>query len=188
MRVVGPRAPLAAGAIIAPALHTLTDLLEWLDDGFSPVQLWLNYAAFLPLPAILVGLYAVQRPRIAPHGLLGALAYGFSFVYFAHTTLVALENGVPDYATLWAHLGLLYTVHGALMIAGGLAFGWATLRARVFPRWMPLVFLGGLGVNLVVALLPVPEIFQTVGTAVRNLGLIGMGWSLVGAADPGDDR
>lgn len=80
----------AAGAVIAPSLHTFTDGMEWLQGGFSPVQLWLNYLAFVPLPAIILGLYAIQRPRIAHLGLFGALLYGFSFIYFTHTSLLAL--------------------------------------------------------------------------------------------------
>src|SRR5262245_16149991 len=122
-------------AMAAPALHTLTDVIEWGQGGFSPAQLWLNYLAFVPLPAITIGLYAAQRPAIGGVGLAGALAYGYAFIYFAHTTLVALSTGAPDYETLWAALGSQYTVHGVIMIAGGAAFGWATLRAAVLPRW-----------------------------------------------------
>jgi hypothetical protein len=47
----------AAGAILAPILHSGIDVMEWLHGGFSPVQLWLNYLAFVPLPAIIPGLY-----------------------------------------------------------------------------------------------------------------------------------
>lgn len=169
----------AWGALLAPAVHTLTDVLEWAQGGFSPAQLWLNYLAFLPLPAVLLGLYAVQRPRISRLGLLGALLYGFAFVYFAHTTLLALSAGVRNYAQLWDRLGALYTVHGALMVAGGAAFGFATARAGVLPRWTAGVFLVGVGLNLVVALLPVPELLQTVGSGLRNAGLVGMGWAIL---------
>lgn len=165
-------------AIVAPALHSATDLIEWAQGGFSPAQLWLNYAAFIPLPAILIGLYAAQRPRIGRFGLVGALTYGYAFIYFAHTTLVAITTGAPDYETLWSGLGSMYTVHGAVMIIGGLAFGWASLRAGVLPRWTAGVFLLGLLVNAVLALLPVPDLLQTLGSALRNAGLIGMGWAI----------
>jgi len=165
----------AWGAILAPALHTLTDALEWAQGGFSSLQLWLNYVAFVPLPAILLGLYACQRPRISRLGLAGALLYGFAFVYFAYTTLYTLATEAATYEQLWDQLGPLYTAHGALMVAGGAAFGVATARAKVFPAWTWSLFLLGLGMNLVLALVPLPELLQTLGTTVRNAGLVGMG-------------
>ena len=104
-------------------------------------------------------------------------------MYFAHTTLFALSTDAPTYEELWAELGALYTFHGALMIVGGALFGFATLRARVLPGWTAYVFLLGLSVNLAVAFIPVPELFQTVGTLARNVGLIGMGLSVPAVAD-----
>ena len=160
-------------AMAAPALHTLTDLMEWTQGGFSQPQLWLNYVAFVPVPAILIGLYAAQRPRISGLGLAGALSYGFAFIYSAHTTLVAISTNAPDYEALWSGLGGMYTLHGAVMVAGGAAFGWATLQAAVLPRWTAVVFLAGVIVNLVLALLPAPDLLQTIGTTLRNVGLIG---------------
>lgn len=165
----------AAGAILAPALHSLTDVMEWVHGGFSPLQLWLNYLAFLPIPVVVLGLYVVQRPRISALGLAGAIGYGFAFIYFAHTTLLALEQSTTYYQRLWDQLGAEYTTHGILMILSGLAFGWATLRARVLPAWTAVLFLGGIALNLVVGLLPAPDILQTLGTALRNGGLVGMG-------------
>lgn len=165
----------AAGAIIAPMLHSLTDAMEVVQGGFSPWQLWLNYVAFLLVPAVALGLYAVQRPAITRPGLAGALMYGWAFIYFAHTTLLALHLGVPDYESLWRLLGTTYTVHGAMMVAGGLAFAGASWRAAVLPRGAVLLFATGLLLNLVLALVAFPEIMQTIGTAMRNVGLIWMG-------------
>jgi len=166
-------------AIVAPGLHLATDILEWANGGFSSLQLWLNYAAFLPMPFLLVGLYAAQLPQIRSVGLLGALLYGMAFVYFAHTTLYALRQGIPNYDALWAHLGPLYTVHGGLMVAGGLLFGAAALQASRVPRWAVLLFLFGIVLNLILALVPAPEILQTVGSTFRNLGLMGIGLGLL---------
>jgi hypothetical protein len=176
---LGTRRLIGWSAIVAPALHTLTDAIEWTQGGFSTPQLWLNYAAFIPLPAILIGLYAAQRPRIGRLGLAGALAYGYAFIYFAHTTLVAISTGAPDYETLWSGLGVMYTLHGAVMAAGGMAFGWATLRAAALPRWTAVAFLAGVVLNVVLGLLPVPDLLQTLGSALRNAGLVGMGWALI---------
>ncbi len=166
---------IAVGAMLAPAAHTVTDAMEWLNGGFTAPQLWLNYLAFLPIPAVLLGLYCVQRPQISRVGLAGALLYGFAFIYFAHTTLTAIAGHVANYDQLWDQLGKVYTVHGVAMLVGGAAFGWATIRARIFPAWTGWLFLGGLALNLLVGLLPVPDLLQTLGTTIRNAGLVTMG-------------
>jgi hypothetical protein len=165
----------AIGAVAAPLLHSSTDLLEWLQGGFSPLHLWLNYIAFLPVPAIMIGLYAVQRPRVSFPALVGAVLYGFAFMYFAFTTLFALESHVATYAELWSSLGRTYTLNGALMIAGGLLFGHATFIARVFPRWTAVLFMTGLALNLALTFADADDLYQTIGTAFRNAGLVAMG-------------
>jgi hypothetical protein len=64
------------------------------------------------------------------------------------------------------------------MVLGGLAFGWATLRGGALPAWTAVLFLAGVGANLVLALLPVPDLLQTLGSGLRNAGLAAMGWTL----------
>jgi hypothetical protein len=165
----------AIGAIGAPLLHSITDLMEWVQGGFSPLQLWLNYLAFLPIPAVMIGLYAAQRPRVSGVGLMGAVLYGFAFIYFSFTTLVAINDHSASYAQLWNRLGTTYTVHGGIMVAGGLLFGYASLKARVLPDWSLLLFLAGILLNPTLTFLDVDDMLQTAGTAFRNIGLIGMG-------------
>lgn len=165
----------ALTAVIAPGLHLLSDVLEWVNGGFSFFQLLVNYLGFLPMPFLMLGLYAVQFPRIGWVGLIGTLLYSIAFIYFTHTTLYSIEESIPDYETLWRRLGGVYTLHGGLMIVGGIFFGVASLKARVLWRAAVVVFLVGIGLNLVVGLMPVPELIQTVGSTVRNLGLVGVG-------------
>jgi hypothetical protein len=162
-------------ALVAPALHSVTDAMEWQQHGFSTVQLWLNYAAFLPMPWLLLGLYAVHDPRPNVLGLVGALLYGVAFTYFAHTTLYAIAEHVPSYEALWSRLGSLYTLHGAFMVLGGLLFAGSMLRQGWLPRWTLLLFGAGIVWNLLLALLPAPDILQTIGSAARNVGLMAMG-------------
>ena len=162
-------------AVVAPLLHSLTDAMEWYHHGFSDVQLWLNYVAFAPMPWLLLGLYAVHESELGLAGLAGALLHGVAFTYFSHTTLLALAEHVPTYEVLWQRLGLLYTVHGAFMVMGGLLFAIAAWRARELPRVAVGVFAAGLLLNLALAALPAPDILQTIGTACRNAGLIGVG-------------
>lgn len=168
-----------SAALAAPALHSLTDAMEWLHGGFSALQLWLNYLAFLPMPWLLLGLYAAHERRPNAAGLVGAILYGAAFTYFAHTTLYALVERIPTYEALWVRLGTVYTANGALMVLGGLMFAWAALRAGWLPRAGLLLFAGGLAGNLLLAFIPVPDLLQTVGSAVRNLGLMTMGYAVL---------
>ena len=178
-----PQSPLSiavgTAALAAPALHSITDVMEWLHGGFSTPQLWLNYVAFLPMAWLLLGMYAVHRPRPNVAGLVGALLYGVAFTYFTHTTLYALAAQVPTYEALLSRLGWLYTLHGACMIVGGLMFAWSAFRAGWLPRWALLLFAAGLTWNLLLALLPAPDILQTIGSAARNLGLMAMGHAIL---------
>lgn len=93
--------------------------------------------------------------------------------------LYALAENIPTYEDLWGRLGGLYTAYGALMVLGGLLFAYAVGRAGSLPKASVLLFAVGLGTNLVLALLPAPDIFQIFGTAARNLGLMIMGAALV---------
>ncbi|MBK8233706.1 MAG: hypothetical protein IPK72_24795 [Candidatus Eisenbacteria bacterium] len=153
--------------------------MEWYQGGFSTPQLWLNYIAFLPMPWLLLGVYVIRSDALGTGALIGAILYGVAFTYFAHTTLYALALGVADYETLWRQLGPLYTAHGALMIVGGLLFASTALRGKGLPSWAVSLFGIGLLANLVLALLPAPDILQTLGTAVRNVGLVGMGCAVL---------
>jgi hypothetical protein len=186
---MAPAAPRAlrwlvgTAAVAAPVLHTCTDAMEWHQGGFSTTQLWLNYVAFLPMPWLLLGIYAVRADTLRSVALVGAVLYGIAFTYFAHTTLLALAVSAPDYAALWQDLGSTYTFHGALMVIGGLLFAGAAFRSNSLPVVAVVLFGGGLLVNLVLALLPAPELLQTVGTAIRNAGLVGMGCSILPRAE-----
>jgi hypothetical protein len=166
-------------AIVAPGLHIVSDAFEWSIGGFSRASLLVTYAAFLPMPFLLLGLQVLQARRAHWIGLIGALLYGIAFVYFLHTALVALEESVPDYETLWRHLGWVYTAHGALMILGGVLFGISAIKARVLSRFGTILFLIGITVNLVVGLTPLPDIVQTIGSAVRNVGLMCIGGGIL---------
>jgi hypothetical protein len=171
-------------AIMAPVLHCITDVMEWHQGGFSPVQLWLNYLAFLPMPWVLLGIYAVRSEELGPSALVGALLYGIAFTYFAHTTLYALQSRSPNYEALWQQLGPMYTAHGAAMVVGGLLFAREALRTTFLPKLAVRLFGAGLLVNLGLALMPAPDILQTVGTVIRNAGLAGMGCALL-SGSPG---
>jgi hypothetical protein len=127
----------------------------------------------------MLGLYAYQRPQIGLDGLIGSVLYGIAFIYFAHTTLIALEGAISNYEMLLGKLGGVYTFHGGLMVAGGTMFGIASLRAKVLLRGAVSLFMAGIILNFGVALLPLPDILQILGSSLRNLGLIAMGVSVI---------
>ena len=128
---------------------------------------------------LLVGLCAASDADLGAIGVAGAILYGAAFTYFAHSTLVALEQHVATYDALWRQLGPAYTLHGAAMVVGGSMFAWAAWRTRAFPRPVVALFALGLAVNLSLAVLPAPAIAQTLGTALRNAGLVGIGCAML---------
>jgi hypothetical protein len=69
------------------------------------------------------------------------------------------------------------TVHGLIMLAGGLAFGLAVARAGVLPRWTGIALMAG--VILVVAAAGLPNLARTVAAAVPDAAFIGMGLALL---------
>ncbi|WP_133830189.1 hypothetical protein [Actinomycetospora succinea] len=168
---------LGASAVLFSVLYYVSDLLEAAQGGFSSGQLWLTLVAEAAIPPIVIGLYLVQRPRIARSALIPAVGYAYAYVFFTGTVVYALVEGTPDYATLSEQLGLWMTVHGVLMFIAGVWFGAAVVRAGVLPRWTGVAL--ALGVTLVVATQGAPEGLQLVAAAVRALGIAGMGAGLL---------
>ncbi|MGB5634281.1 MAG: hypothetical protein WBM44_21535 [Waterburya sp.] len=166
-------------AIISPLLYILSDLLEVFGGGFAASQLWINYVAFLPIPFLMIGLYAFQRPRSSWMSLTGAIAYGTSFIFFAGTTLYALVAKTANYSTLVEELGSIYTFHGGLMVAGGMLFGIAVIIARVLPRWTGWLLILGVSLNLLFHLLAFPDLSQIISSIVRNIAFVGMGIAIL---------
>jgi hypothetical protein len=174
------RTLIAIITILAPGLHLASDVMEWANGGsFSQTQLLINYAGFLMMPFMIMGLFAVQRPKIGLAGLAGAVLYSIAFIYFTFTTLYALQESIPNYEAMWNRLGPVYTAHGGLMVAGGLLFGFASIKAGVLRRAAVFVFIAGIIFNFALSLVPVPDIFQIIGSSLRNLGLMGIGLGLI---------
>jgi hypothetical protein len=81
---------------VSTAVYFLSDVLEASHGGFTTVQLWLTLAAEAVLPAVVVGLYQVQRPQIGCLGQYSAAAYAVAYLYFTCTVIYALAHGTPD--------------------------------------------------------------------------------------------
>jgi hypothetical protein len=67
--------PVGLTAVVFSALYFISDVIELAQGGFTTEQVALTYAAEAAIPLYVVGLYAVQRPRIGPLGLAGAVVY-----------------------------------------------------------------------------------------------------------------
>jgi hypothetical protein len=171
--------PLLVGlaTVALTAVYFISDLIEVAQGGFSTFRLVLTYVGEAALPLFVIGLYAVQRPRIGRLGFLGAIAYAYSYVFFTSTVIYALISGTPNYKALAKVFGAWMTVHGLILLLGGLAFGLAVVRAGVLPRWTGVCLMTG--VVLVVAASGLPDIARTVAAAVPAVAFIGMGTALL---------
>ena len=159
------------------ALYVIADLIEVAQGGFSTFRLVLTYLAEAAIPLFVIGLYAVQRPRIGRLGLFGALADAYSYVFFTATVVYALAAGTPTWQALGKVFGAWRPVHGLIMGAGGLAFGLATLKAGVFPRWTGLCLMAG--VVLVAAAAGLPNLARAAAEAFPAAAFTGMGLVLL---------
>ncbi len=164
-------------AVVFSALYIVSDLVELAQGGFSTPQLVLTYVAEAAIPLFVIGLYAVQRPRIGRLGFWGAIGYSYTFIFYSSTVVVALANGTRDWDALVAQFGPWVTIHGALMLVAGSAFGVAVIRAGVLPRWTGAALVAG--VILVGMSSTLPAIAQVASAAIRDLAFAGMGAALL---------
>lgn len=164
-------------AIVFSAAYFVSDLIEVAQGDFSTGRLSLTYVGEAAIPIFVIGLYAVQRPRIGRLGLFGATAYAYSYVFFTGTVLYALIAGTQNYAALTNVFGAWMTVHGVVMLAGGLAFGLAVAKTRVLPRWTGICLM--VGVVLVVAASGLPNLERAIAAAFPATAFTGMGIALL---------
>lgn len=164
-------------AVVFSALYFVSDLVELARGGFSTAQLALTLVAEAAIPLFVIGLYAVQRPRIGRLGLLGAVGYAYSFVFFTGTVVYALATKTNDWSALVDRLGPWVGIHGVVMVLAGLAFGSAIIRAGVLPPWTGLTLMAGM--VLVAVSSGLPDIAQTASAGLRDLAFAGMGASLL---------
>jgi len=135
----------------------------------------LTYLGEAGLPFVLLGLWAVQRPAAGRLALLGAVLYAYAFVFFTGTVLYALAARSPDWPAVVDRFGPWLTVHGAVMVAGGVLFGAGVVRAGVLPRWTGYAL--GVGVVLVAITSEAPDLVRALAAVVPNTALVSMGVS-----------
>ena len=169
-----------AAALGFSIAYFASDAIEAAQGGFSTGQLVLTLIAEAAIPFFVLGLYVVQLPRIGRLGAWGAAGYAIAYLFFVWTVIYPLIHDVPDFDTLSEIFGIWMFLGGALMVVAGLAFGWATIRAGVLPRWTAVSLMAG--VMLVAATQGAPEGVQLVAAGIRDLGFAGMGAALLAPA------
>jgi len=130
-------------AVVFPLVYVAAEFLEVAQGNFSTARLALTYIGEAGIVFVPLGLYAVQRPRIGRLGLYGALAYAYSFVFFTSTVVYAFAAGSKNWAAVTRVFGGWLVLHGAIMVAGGVAFGVAVIKAAVLPRWTGACLMAG---------------------------------------------
>jgi hypothetical protein len=171
------RIPVGAAALGFSIAYFVSDAIEAVQGGFSTGQLVLTLIAEAAIPFFVVGLYLVQRPPIGRLGAWGAAGYAVAYGFFVWTVIYPLIHDVPDFDALSEIFGVWMFLGGALMVIAGLAFGWASIRAGVLPRWSAVALMAG--VVLVAATQGAPEGLQLVAAGIRDLGFAAMGAALL---------
>jgi len=165
--------PAGVAAVVFPLVYFASELVEVAQGNFTTGRLALTYIGEAGIVFAVLGLYAVQRPRIGRLGLYGALAYAYSSVFFASTVVYALAAGSRNWAAVTSTFGGWFTLHGAIMVAGGLAFGLAVLQAAVLPRWTAACLMAG--VVLVAAAAGMSTAVRAGAAALPQAAFVGMG-------------
>lgn len=164
-------------AITFSVVYLASDILEVGQGHFTTTRLALTYAGEAAIPLFVIGLYAVQRPHIGRLGLFGAAAYAYSYVFFTSTVVYALVARTADYAGVTSAFGAWMVVHGVIMLVGGVAFGIAVVRARVFRAWTGICLV--VGVVLVALASGLPALGRTIAEAAPAAAFVGMGTALI---------
>lgn len=172
------RVLLGTSAMVFSALYLASDVWETIRGGFTVGQLWLTLFAEAAVPAIVLGMYAVQRPRIGRLGRLSALGYAYVYAFYTFSVGYALGNQTQTYDELTQALSPWWLLHGALFLLAGLGFGYAIYRAGVLPRWTGVAL--AVGVALVSASQGLPDSVQLLAVGMRDTAFAGMGWAVLG--------
>ena len=186
---VGLARAVGLAAVIFSGIYFLSDVIETIQDGFSGPQLVLTLVGEAAIP--LFGMTATgdrgvrserenyESIRIGRLGLISAIGYAYSFVFFTSTVVYAIVNSTADYSTLTGDMGASMTAHGAIMVIAGVGFGLAVIRAGVLPSWTGVALAAG--VVAVAATQIAPSGVQLMAAGIRATAFVGMGCALLTA-------
>lgn len=166
-----------AAAIIFPLVYLVSDLVEVAQGDFTTFRLTLTYIGEAGFPLFVIGLCALLRDRLPWWGLLGGIAYAYSFIFFTSTVVWAIVARTPSWEVLSNDFGWWMTAHGAVMVAGGTALGIGVVRSRALPAWTGWAL--AVGVVLVAGVSGMGNLERTLAAAVPDAAFLGIGIALV---------
>ena len=102
-----------------------------------------------------------------------------SFRKIKKRLILISDLSIYQFSALLDELGSIYTFHGGLMVAGGILFGMAVIKAGVLPRWTGCLLILGVSLNLLFFLLAFPDLSHIISSIVRNIAFIGMGVAIL---------
>ena len=171
------RTLVGGAAILFPAIYLISDLVELTQGDFSIMRLSLTYVGEAGFPLFVIGLAMLFHDWIPPWATMGALAYAYSFVFFTSTVVWAIVARTPNWAALDSDFGWWMTIHGAVMVVGGVAFGAGIARTGALPPWTGWTLT--VGVLLVAAASGSGDLARTVAAALPDVAFAGMGIALI---------
>jgi hypothetical protein len=171
------RTLVGGAAIIFPLVYLVSDIVEVAQGDFSAFRLCLTYAGEAGFPLFVVGLAMLVQEWIPRWAALGALAYAYSFVFFTSTVIWALVAHTSSWEMLNKDFGWWMTVHGAVMVVGGITFGAGIVLTGVLPPWTGWAL--AVGVVLVASASGMGNAERTIAAAVPDMAFVGMGLALL---------
>lgn len=164
-------------AIFFPIVYLVSDLIEVAQGDFTTFRLTLTYVGEAGFPLFVIGLCTLLRDRIPWWGVMGGIAYAYSFVFFTSTVVWALVAHTPSWEVLNTDFGWWMTAHGAVMVLGGIALGIGLARSEGLPTWAGYAL--AIGVVLVAAASGMGNFERTLAAALPDIAFVGMGITLV---------
>ena len=182
-------------AMVAGVLFVGTQIIRLPNDPSSVATRPWAIGHYLELGAlifILLGIIGLYARQVNEAGLLGLVGFLMLFVGLTLFTAYAFVEGfiMPVLATdapqsiggllpgesLVGALIPILLLEALLYFIGGLLFGIATIRAGILPRWAATLFIVGVVMSGVGAVLP--EVVSRIGAAAMGLGLAWLGYAL----------
>ena len=168
-------------AILAAGIWILTEIMEIVSGGFSPVQLSLTLVAFVILPFGVLGFHAIQASKGGWISLVGAVCFASAFILWSGVTMLdmvlktktemdIIGGGDVEKSIFW--------IGSILNVVGFIVFSIAALRADVFPRWTGIILILAAVIFLVLPLFQIPMVVWNAISIVVSVALIRMGWTL----------
>lgn len=181
-RASGARRLTGALAVLFPLLHLASDVLAVVQGDFSLTRLGLTYAGEAGIALLVVGLVVLVHDWIPVWAVVGGLAYAYAFVFFTGTVLWVIVARTPRWEDVQADFGWWLTVHGAVMVVGGVAFGAGIVRSGALPPWTGWALV--VGVLLVAATAGLGNLERAAASAVPDVALVGMGVACLRRSGP----